>query len=191
MKTVVAAAAFLAASLGIAHAAPQTVNVVGVNSNDTLNLRAAPDAKSAKTGTLKHDETGIKVIAVDTKGADWVKVQKGNATGWVNAKFLQYEVGAPVRMTCSGTEPFWGMNVGYGFAEFEFDAKKMKFAIDEPEMPAARGYIWLSNVHGKPGKFLLSTKPDGQKCSDGMSETEYPYTMLVRVGDFFMEGCCK
>lgn len=191
MKILLAAAVFFAASLGIANAASPTVNVVGVNSNDTLNLRAAPDAKSAKTGTLKHDETGITVIAVDTKGADWVKVQKGNVSGWVNAKFLQYDVGAPVRMTCSGTEPFWGMTVGYGFAIFEFDGKKTKLALDAPETPGARPNIWLSPVHAKPGQFILGTRPDGQKCSDGMSDNVYPYTMLVRAGDFFMEGCCK
>ena len=168
-----------------------TVNVSGVASNDTLALRAQPDAKSAKVGQLPPDATGVNVTAVDTKGADWVKVQKGNQSGWVNAKFLTYDTGTPVKMTCGGTEPFWGMTVGYGFATFEFDGKKTRMALDAPETPGARPNIWLLPVHGKPGQFILGTKPDSEKCSDGMSDNVYPYTMLVRAGGFFMEGCCK
>lgn len=191
MRKIAFAAAAAACLCVAAQAAQPALNVTGVASNDTLTLRAAPDAKSAKTGSLPPDATGITVVAVDTKGVDWVKVQKGNQSGWVNAKFLAYDTNAPVKMTCTGTEPFWGMSVGYGFATFEFDGKKTKFALDAPQMPAARGYIWLSPVHGKPGQFLLATKPDKEKCSDGMSDNVYPYTMLVRAGDVFMEGCCK
>jgi len=189
MRRVASAALAGAMMLGVAQAA--TVNVSGVASNDTLALRAQPDAKSAKVGQLPPNATGVAVVAVDTKGVDWVKVQKGNQSGWVNAKFLQYETTSPVKMTCSGTEPFWGMNVGYGFAVFEFDGKKTKLALDEPETPGARPNIWLSTVHGKPGQFLLATRPDREKCSDGMSDNVYPYTMLVRAGGVFMEGCCK
>ena len=184
---VVAAVALLLCSVP-AVAAP-SLHVVGVAANDMLNLRAAPDAKAAKTGTLPPDAAGISVVAVDTKGADWVKIAKGTVSGWVNAKFLAYETGAPVRLTCTGTEPFWGMNVGYGFAEFEFDGNKSKIALDEPYTPAARPTPWLFQVHAKPG-FLLLGKPD-DKCSDGMSDNTYPYSMLVRAGDAFMEGCCK
>lgn len=182
------AAAALIASAACAQAAP-SLHVVGVASNDTLNLRSSPDAKAAKTGTLPPDASGITVVAVDTKGADWVKIKKGAASGWVNAKFLAYETDTPVRLTCAGTEPFWSMNVGYGFAALEFNGDKSKLALDEPELPAARSEPWLIPVHGKPG-FLLVDKPE-KMCSDGMSDNNYPYSMLVRAGDVFAEGCCK
>lgn len=188
MRLFVAAAAALLLCSVSAVAAP-SLHVVGVAANDTLNLRAGPDAKAAKTGTLPPDAAGISVVAVDTKGADWVKIAKGTVGGWVNAKFLAYETGAPVRLTCTGTEPFWGMNVGYGFANLEFNGDKSKFAVDEPFTPAARPEPWLFQVHGKPG-FLLVAKP-ADKCSDGMSDQNYPYSMLVRAGDVFAEGCCK
>ncbi len=188
MRMLLAAAAALFLCSAGAQAAP-SLHVVGVAANDTLNLRAQPDAKSAKTGTLAPDANGITVVAVDSKGADWVKVSKGGVSGWVNAKFLAYEVGTPVRLTCTGTEPFWSMNVGYGFAAMEFNGDKSKIALDEPETPAARPQPWLIAVHGKPG-FLLVGKPE-KKCSDGMSDNTYPYSMLVRAGDVFAEGCCK
>ena len=167
MKLFVAAAAALLLCSVPAVAAP-SLHVVGVEANDMLNLRAAPDAKAAKTGTLPPDAAGISVVAVDTKGADWVKIAKGTVSGWVNAKFLAYETGAPVRLTCTGTEPFGTVNTGYGFAALEFNGDKSKIALEEPETPSARREPWLFQVHGKPG-FLLLAKP-ADKCSDGMSD---------------------
>ena len=181
------AAAFL---LGAAQAAGPSLNVTGVADNDTLSLRAAPDAKAAKVGSLPPNATGLTVTAVDCKGADWVKVQKGNVGGWVNAKFLQYETTAPVKLTCTGTEPFWGMTVGYGVARFEFDGKKTTLALEEPDVAAARTSPWLYAVHGKPGQFLLAARPEA-KCSDGMSDNNYPYSMVVHAAGVFMEGCCR
>jgi len=176
-------------SLATGAVAGPLVQVTGVADNDSLNLRAQPDPNSARVGTIDAHDTKIEVIAVDTKGVDWVKVRKGTTTGWVNAKFLQYETGAPVKMTCAGTEPFWSMSVGYGVARFEFDGKKTTVGLDEPETPAARPAPWVFAVHGKPGQFLLAEKPEA-KCSDGMSDNSYPYSMLVHTAGVFMEGCC-
>jgi uncharacterized membrane protein len=188
MRMRLAAVAVLLLCAGAAQAAP-SLHVVGVAANDTLNLRSSPDAKAAKTGTLPPDASGITVVAVDSKSADWVKIAKGNVGGWVNAKFLAYETGTPVRLTCAGTEPFWDMTVGYGFAALTFNGDKSRLALDEPTTPAARPEPWLIPVHGKPG-FLLAAKPETM-CSDGMSDQDYPYSMLVRAGDVFAEGCCK
>ena len=189
MKLFRAATAAALLLYSIPAAAAPVLHVVGVAANDTLNLRASPDAKAAKTGTLPPNADGISVVAVDTKGADWVKIAKGNVSGWVNAKFLSYETGAPVRLTCTGTEPFWSIDVGYGFAALDFNGDKSKIALDEPDVPAARREPWLFQVHGKPG-FLLLGKPQ-TKCSDGMSDASYPYSLLVRAGSVYAEGCCK
>src|SRR5689334_16945627 len=96
-------AALTACALTASAAAGPLVQVTGVADNDSLNLRAQPDPNSARVGTIDAHDTKIEVIAVDTKGVDWVKVRKGNVSGWVNAKFLQYDTGAPVKMTCTGT----------------------------------------------------------------------------------------
>ena len=111
----VAVAALTACVLAAAAAAGPLVGVTGGADNDSLNLRAAPDANSARTGTIDAHDTKIEVIAVDTKGVDWVKVRKGDVSGWVNTKFLAYEAGMPVKLVCHGTEPFWSINLGYQF----------------------------------------------------------------------------
>jgi uncharacterized membrane protein len=165
------------------------VHVAGVAANDTLSLRSSPDAKSAKTGTLPPDATGIAVVAVDSKGTDWVKITKGKVSGWVNAKFLRYESGAPVRLTCQGTEPFWFVNTGYLMANVDAAETKSKIALDEPETPAARPYPWLYPVHGKAASFLLVD--ENAACSDDMSDTKFAYSMLLHAGGVFMEGCCN
>lgn len=185
-----AAALVAAAAVVCGTAQAGGLSVTGVAGKDTLSLRAAPDAKSAQIGSLPPDTGGIAVVAVDSKGVDWVKIQKGNLSGWVNARFLRYETGAPVKMTCQGTEPFWDMTVGYGVARFEFDGKASMLALDEPQTPAARPVPWVFAVHGKPGQFLLAAEPDA-KCSDGMSDNTFPYSMLVHAAGVFMEGCCK
>jgi len=185
------AAILLGCALGGAAAAGPLVHVTGVADDDSLNLRAQADANSARVGTIAAHDTGIEVIAVDTKGVDWVKVRKGKVEGWVNAKFLAYEAGLPVRLKCVGTEPFWGIDLGYQFAAADFrgmDGGQRKMSLAEPEVAAARSSPWLVRFNDKGASFLLIDK---RTCSDGMSDISYPYAVAASVAGHFVEGCCK
>ena len=184
-------AALTACALATAAAAGPLVSVTGVADDDSLNLRAAPDANSARVGTIDAHDTKIEVIAVDTKGVDWVKVRKGTVSGWVNAKFLSYEAGLPVKLKCVGTEPFWGIELGYQFADVDFtgmDAGKRKMSLAEPVVAQARGWPWLVPANDKGSSFLLVDK---RTCDDDMSDVNYPYAVVASVGGRFVEGCCK
>ena len=182
----IAAAAFLA-MLSPAAAAP-SLTVVGVAGNDTLNLRAAPDAKAAKVGALGAHATGITIT--DTNANGWVKVAKGGQEGWVNAKFLSYENGAPVALTCSGTEPFWSIRISYGGADVDFsamDAGKRRITLAPPESAAGRPYPWLFQGGDKGGSFIVI---DRTTCSDGMSDRSYDYAVTASIAGHFVSGCC-
>ncbi len=70
MKPMLAAAVAALFCVATAGAAP-VLHVVAVAAKDTLNLSASPDAKSAKTGALPPDATGISVgtnLAIHNSG---------------------------------------------------------------------------------------------------------------------------
>ena len=70
---------------------PALYDVVGVASDDVLNIRAEPSSGSEIIGTLSHDAEGIEVIRPD-EGFEWGLVNVGERTGWIS---LTYAVPQP------------------------------------------------------------------------------------------------
>lgn len=97
--------------------------------------------------------------------------------------------------SCVGTEPFWGLTI---------DAKKVTFrtadgltrTIDNkgarPAFGHTTGYIALyqGKVKEEAGRFLNAIIREEQ-CSDGMSDEDYPYSVLVLSGTELYAGCCR
>ncbi|ODR96279.1 hypothetical protein AUC70_15425 [Methyloceanibacter stevinii] len=59
--------------------------VVGVASNDVLNVRSGPSASYAIVGRLTNHTCFVEVIA---KRGRWFKIAKDGTTGWVNSRYL-------------------------------------------------------------------------------------------------------
>jgi len=59
--------------------------VVGVASNDVLNVRSGPSASYAIVGRLTNHTCFVEVIA---KQGRWFKIAKDGTTGWVNSRYL-------------------------------------------------------------------------------------------------------
>ena len=95
---------------------------------------------------------------------------------------------------CHGNEPFWGMTVGLSEVVFNRDNESVT-AIKGP----------LKTAHGMQDSFLQKFDLNQEKktvgdftlikvnCSDGMSDIEYPYQVIV---DFYDNnkiyyGCCR
>jgi hypothetical protein len=175
---------------------PLLLSVTGVARNDVLNLRAQPDPRSARVGSLAADTTDIAVVGQAVQGLDWVMVQKGQARGWASARFLAYghplSGTLPVRLRCAGTEPFWGVEVGYGRADanLAYDQRRTRLVLATPIPAAARPRLWLipSASPRDPASFLLVER---RVCSDGMSDRSYPFTVSVRLGETLLSGCCS
>ena len=64
--------------------------VTGVASDDVLNIRTEPSARSPIMGSFNHRARSIEVIGVDS-GSRWVLVLFGSQTGWVHGAFLEPE----------------------------------------------------------------------------------------------------
>ena len=85
----------------------------------------------------------------------------------------------------TGTEPFWGGAAGGGIATYSTPENP-----DGTEFPVKRfagnnGLGISGQLDG--GAFDLMVTPG--KCSDGMSDRTYPYTVTLLIGGDQREGC--
>jgi hypothetical protein len=69
--------------------------VVGVASNDILNVRAGPGVDRPIVGTIPYYGRDVEVHAggQEADGSWWVPVQHGDVSGWANSKYLARQVG--------------------------------------------------------------------------------------------------
>lgn len=74
---------------------PDSWKVVGVNSDEMLNIRQKPNHKSKIIGKLKYNTTCLQMIKSITKQKEtlkkesiWFYIKHSSITGWVNAKYL-------------------------------------------------------------------------------------------------------
>ena len=202
MKLVFAAGFILVSALACAQEPAgndglAALRVTGVAANDVLNLRAEPDAASAIAGMLAPDETNIAVVGQAVGSLDWLMVEKGAARGWANARYLAYDggdapVALPVRLFCAGTEPFWGLDLGYCVADagLAFEDRRARLALKAPSPARGRFQPWLlaSATPEDPGTFMLVEEA---ACSDGMSDQIHRFSVAAQIGGAFLSGCCR
>ena len=183
------------------HDFPKRFDVVGVASDDTLNIRREPTSKSPVMGELAHTATGIEVIRLNDAGT-WGQINAGEGAGWVSLAYMAVSPGPhwsemvePLR--CSGTEPFWDLAVTpRAVTQFGFFGEKT-FTLT-PE--------WESGAFGDPRTVLMRHRSEhgevttlvrAQACNDGMSDREFGLAI-----DLFLErpdqyqnshyrGCCQ
>ena len=133
------------------------------------------------------------MTAQDGTSLDWVRIAANGVEGWVNANYLGYATyfaPLPIRLTCSGTEPFWGAELSYSRADvtFAFGGEDFTAGFSDPIAPLNRGNIWLRARFDDETDFLVL---EAEACTDGMSETEYSYSLLARLGGELLGGCCR
>ena len=174
---------------GLASAAPATYEVAGVAPGDVLNIRQAPRASAPKVGEYGRRDSGIRLY--ERRGS-WALVGRDDPNrpdGWVNARFLKKTVAAArvrLPLKCVGTEPFWSLAI----------QSPSRAVYDDPETPARRYRV--SNFRRSGPDATLRLGSDGRasiaadRCSDGMSDNEYPYSTRVRLPDgTVLNGCCR
>lgn len=81
--------------------------VRGVATSDVLNIREKPDWKSAITGLLPPDATGITASPEreHSGGSTWRLVTCGKISGWVNERFLVVEGSGAAPVPAARAEP--------------------------------------------------------------------------------------
>lgn len=182
-------------------AEPGYFRVVGVASDDTLNVRAEPSARSPDIGDLPHNATRLEVSARDASG-DWGRIVWEEGDGWIAMRFLepdplQMVSGAqlPAGLVCAGTEPFWTMNLSEGSAGYSeasgafhtFSLRGTRVADGQARFPVQVDFA------GSTAAATLLVRP--AQCSDGMSDRGYPWQVDMFLntaeGGRLLTGCCQ
>lgn len=174
---------------------PAAYAVTGVASDDTLNLRAAPSARSAKRGELSHNDTWVEVIEFSREGL-WALVNTGETSGWASTKFLapqpmpRDEMGLPRTLACFGNEPFWSVRFAPSVFMLSTPDRRTSAALTFVSPGAEAVDLPVTGLlfeWGAPGSSVQGHILPG-RCSDGMSDRVYG---LHYVDPVLGHGCCS
>ncbi|NOT40554.1 MAG: SH3 domain-containing protein [Alphaproteobacteria bacterium] len=184
-------ASLLTATIALAAVA---YSVINVRPGDTLNMRSQPNPGARVVQTIPHDANGVLLTGRRSAG-DWVEVTYQRRRGWVNARFLglasgRYEI--PAFLDCAGTEPFWSIRLtpGYASADLMFAERRYLFRISRFQQVMNRTDI--AHIRGASRNASLSLIVRHESCSDGMSDTNYPYSAVALIsGVNTIAGCCR
>jgi len=194
---------------------PRLFNVAGVASDDTLNVRIAPDAAAEIIGELPHNASGQEVVALN-EDQSWGQINIDGRAGWVSMRFMT-DAGAPFwwellsPMNCHGTEPFWNASLELGATNGTFPGQLNFSGLDLE--PISLPVDWHPGVWGRPdwdkpisaalsfsgasGRGLAVIR--NESCNDGMADSEYALSIQLmllhntdqaRVQSSF-GGCCS
>ena len=201
MKPLILACAFgllaLFAGPGPAEAQdlPALFNVTGVASDDVLNVRAAPTTGADIVGALAHDATWIEVVA---REGDWGLVNIGEGSGWASLRFLQQIPDSTLpehpRLSCFGTEPFWGLDVTQGQSAVLSTPDGLDRVFTVGMLRAASGRFSPFAMSGSAGGGTMTLVTSPRSCNDGMSDREFGLdATLVTTGSepLILSGCCR
>lgn len=186
---------FLALMTAVAASADVAYSVYNVRPGDTLNMRVRPDPRAPVVTTIPHDATGIALTGKSAPG-DWVEATFNRKRGWVNARFLGFGAGRwalPAYLDCSGTEPFWSIALmpGLARADLMFAERRYFLKLQRAEQAMNRSDVWHIKASTRPGADM-SLIVRHEVCSDGMSDTRYPFSALAIIsGHNVIAGCCR
>jgi uncharacterized membrane protein len=176
--------------------------VVDIAADDRLNVRRQAGVEAEIIGSLLPDAVDVVITgaAMEIAGSDWweiVFVEGYLSRGWVNGRYLEVmdrdERDRDYPLMCGGTEPFWSLEVENGQARYS-SPDEQQYTMTASEWRKARGRL---------GTFAVQLERDGQigyatmwreptSCSDGMSDTGYPFgTVLIRPDGEVLAGCCR
>ncbi|MBK1989041.1 hypothetical protein A0J48_016090 [Sphaerospermopsis aphanizomenoides BCCUSP55] len=94
--------------------------------------------------------------------------------------------------TARGTEPFWSVTVGRkGIIYNSPGNKPQTFPYKAPLQAEGRpsDLVRVYRFRGRENNTLILRKVSN--CSDGMSDTKYPYSAILMLGNRVLEGCAE
>jgi len=177
---------------------PAYHRVAGVAADDVLNLRAGPGASREIIGTLAPDASPVVVVGQSADGR-WGLVRMEDGAGWASLRYLERLPGQdsfrlPLALNCSGTEPFWSLDIGPQRARYS--------ALDGDGADFARAWDGLAQ-NMRPRQYGLRLVGDRAQlhavitrgiCSDGMSDRVYGFSISAILGGSagpgIVTGCC-
>lgn len=182
-----------------AQALPAFYDVTNVANDDVLNIRQAPSVSASIVGKLNYDDTSIEVVAFDEDN-EWGQVNIGETAGWVSLRFLSRQPGQiedelPRPLLCSGTEPFWSLEITNS------DTAQLSRPGETPVDVQMLDPVTASNrtdryaIFGQGGERVYTFIFHRDSCSDGMSDRSYGISvdlfLTEEKGVSYVTGCCN
>lgn len=176
---------------------PTFFDVIGVDADDVLNIRARPSAKSEIIGTLAPDATQIEVLEETyIANTPWYRVNTGESSGWISGHYAtpRYDVWEygelPASFQCFGTEPFWNLRQDAGDIV-------LTRPDHQPERQTIRSVLGTGMFRDPMRAILtegMTVTATVQACSDGMSDRHFGLEAHVILHDAepqMLSGCCS
>jgi uncharacterized membrane protein len=99
---------------------------------------------------------------------------------------------------CGGTEPFWNLSISDHAIRYESASLNSSFNLEPTAPESARGaaadYVLVYRTRiiatrDEPVTLVLQKSLES-KCSDGMSETNFPFYIVGITRRTVLTGCC-
>lgn len=176
---------------------PALRDVTGVAAGDVLNIRAEPDAGAPILGSYAPDRRRIEVLRLSDDGR-WAQVGLPEGNGWVALRYLAPLAKGPdlpLPVTCSGTEPFWSLDITDKGGVFRTPEGQSLLQLTDTGV-ARNGFdAALADDAGRPWQVIAQA----MQCSDGMSDRQYGWRALLSGlgsaeaggGAEIYAGCCS
>lgn len=181
----------------VADSFPALYSVVGVRSDDVLNVRAFPDAGASLLGYLEPGARGVEVVGLSDNGR-WGQVNMVERAGWVSMRFMKRDAGpewfsGAARLSCLGTEPFWSLSTSLPDARVTFSTPQ-----GDTELETRPGAL-PGTAFPRTLALPFSGEAEGiavvraESCFDNMSDRAYGLTALLYFTDTAAgySGCCR
>ena len=94
-------------------------------------------------------------------------------------------IGAHEKVQFTGTEPFWGGEVSEGVLTYTTPENEAGEMVAVDRFDGRNGISFSGELDDMP--FVLAVTPG--KCSDGMSDRAYPFTVTLQVRGEQRNGC--
>lgn len=179
----------------------ETYKVVGVPAGDKLIVREEPQDGGTPADWKEVASIPASAAAVLGTGRSkevnkqrWSEVAVGGVSGWVNARFLAVADQPPdlkdATFDCFGTEPFWGVTLGPKEGELSEPESKTALTTENVQPALARLFPLLYRLKNAKGQSLRATVTHQTYCTDGMSDYDYAFEVLLSDDEVFHQGCC-
>lgn len=176
----------------------QYLQVTGVESNDTLNLRKSPSGKSATVSKLQHNANGILKLD-ESKG--WVQISYKEQSGWAYGKYLKStnvpNVANDIQneLFCLGTEPHWILKTqknNITYKKYDDKAEYMFNSSFEKNDNKTNSWSFSAVNKNDTDSFINVVIKHDEQCSDEMSDSKYTYSISVNDKEMgVLNGCCN
>lgn len=93
----------------------------------------------------------------------------------------------PASLTALGTEPFWSAKVAGGRMTYTTPETPDGATFPVKRRASEDGVVFTGAIDGKPIELEVSAAT----CSDGMSDTVYPFAVVRRIGPDIQRGCAR